>query len=264
MAQSPKPYTRNPHQKLNALLVMGGIIFTFLFYNFHIGYYIGVWSTASYLVAQAVHFQFLDSRIFGKRADGTQSLLLQILLFPYFVMLWSIMHTMWRSPVVAAYDEIVPGLFIGRRPQNFSQLPEGTHLVVDLTSEIAAAHDIRTHKQLTYRCIPVRDFGIPSTKFRPPFRLAAIEAARRLQLGERVYIHCYLGRGRSAMFVAAVLYLSGNAPTIDEAMNMIRKKRPCVHFMHETVEHLRELALGLSPLDLPKTAKPSRSDAASQ
>ena len=55
--------------------------------------------------------------------------------------------------------------------------------------------------------------------------------------GEKVYVHCALGRGRSPTMVAAYLIDQGLA--VDDAVELIRKARPIIELSPEQVEQLR-------------------------
>jgi protein-tyrosine phosphatase len=119
----------------------------------------------------------------------------------------------------AVWSEVRPGLWIGRRPLG-GEIPEAARLVIDLTCEFgelpAAIGDRR------YVNLPTLDAGTPDAA---QFRAAVREA---LGCEGGVYVHCALGHGRSALFVAALLMARGDADSVEDAEARIRAVRPAV------------------------------------
>ncbi|MBI4870420.1 MAG: dual specificity protein phosphatase family protein [Candidatus Riflebacteria bacterium] len=87
-----------------------------------------------------------------------------------------------------------------------------------------------------YRCIPLLDGTAPGPE-------ALLAGARwiqaRLELGP-VYVHCAMGHGRSALFVAAYLLLAGRAGTVEAALAELGRLRPGVHLHPDQSSCLRE------------------------
>nr|WP_278249825.1 dual specificity protein phosphatase family protein [Lysobacter enzymogenes] len=71
-------------------------------------------------------------------------------------------------------------------------------------------------------------------------RDAAAAIAQRQERGE-VLVCCALGYSRSAAAVAAWLLLSGRAPTVDEAVAILRRARPVIVLREPHLRALREL-----------------------
>lgn len=68
--------------------------------------------------------------------------------------------------------------------------------------------------------IPVDDFRAPDPFVAGRFWNAAADTARRIATGDRVFIHCGAGIGRTGMFAVAVLMASGYG--YDEALDEIK------------------------------------------
>jgi protein-tyrosine phosphatase len=158
--------------------------------------------------------------VYGKDARGRLSRWRGVALLPYLMLswvIWYVRRAIGREPVA---HEIAPGVWLGRRP--FArELPSGIECVVDLTSEFPG---VRTPPGVEYITFPTLDYGPPSEK---DLR-AAVE-----RIGDRrVYLHCAMGRGRSAALAAALLVRRGLAPNVYAAEEMIRRVRPCVHMTH--------------------------------
>jgi protein-tyrosine phosphatase len=110
-------------------------------------------------------------------------------------------------------------LYAGRRVLA-SELPPGVALVIDLTAEFPEPRGVRTGR--AYRSLPVLDAGLPDeAAFREAVKAAAACPGA-------VYVHCAQGRGRTGLFVAAVLLARGLATTSAEAVARVRACRPGV------------------------------------
>ena len=117
-------------------------------------------------------------------------------------------------------DEIVPGVLLGRRlaiGEDARFHASGARAVLDLTGEFIEPAFARS---TSYRCIPLLDLTAPtSDELR-----AGVEWLRSAP--RPVYVHCALGHGRSATFVAAWLLATGAASTPDDAIAQVRARRP--------------------------------------
>jgi hypothetical protein len=176
-----------------------------------------LWPAASFAVfasAYALH----RPRLLGKRPDGRLAGWAYLSLGPVFAVLAGVWHLQRRLRREAACHEIVPGLWLGRRPLR-GEIPPGVRLVVDLTAEFAAARGVIGERE--YVCLPTLDGLAPSR--------AEVEAVlARIEASGPVYVHCALGHGRSALVAAAVLLRRGVVGSIPEAERWIRARRPGV------------------------------------
>lgn len=123
----------------------------------------------------------------------------------------------------------------------------GTNQCCDVHArELAAAGyaadiDLEAHRHepppetSVYLRLPTVDGQAPS-----PAQLATGVAALRalIDQGQRVYVHCHNGHGRSPMLVVA--YFTTQGDTVDTALERIRTKRPEIHLnetQHAALEH---------------------------
>lgn len=155
--------------------------------------------------------------VYGKRPGGTMNPAAAMHIFPANLLMkvaWWISNRLSRSRPL---DEIVPGVFIGRRP---TAVPEGVVNVIDLAGEFAAHSTVRSLPG--YRSRPVLDRSIASD--------AEFVETVKLLIESRLptLVHCAQGHGRSAQVVAGVLIARGVATSAEEAVAMIREKRPRV------------------------------------
>ncbi len=162
----------------------------------------------------------LGPRVFGTRADGTLAPLNALVLFPYHVAAWLRLRLDALRAREDAWNEVAPGVFLGRRLTSAEELPPGTAAVVDLTAEFRAMPGIGGRD---YRAVPTLDTSAPAyDAFAEAARWAAAHAGP-------VYVHCAAGHGRSAALAAGILVLRGRAATVDEAEALLQRARPLVY-----------------------------------
>jgi hypothetical protein len=177
-----------------------------------------VWPATS-VTAVGLGYLALGPGVFGKRADGTLAPLPTLILFPYHVVAWLRLRLPGQKSR-AAWNEVAPGLFLGRRLKDASELPDGTRLVVDLTAEFRASPGIR--ERCTYRTLPTLDTMAPTVETARPL----VEEAANTD--GPVYVHCAAGHGRSAAIAAAIVLQRGLAPDAESAIRMLKTARPKV------------------------------------
>lgn len=176
-----------------------------------------VWPAISFLVVSSAYLG-LGAQVFGKQPDGRIAWWAYVLLGPYLLFAW----LLWRLIVVRfsrdeKSHEVVPGLWLGRRPRPID-LPPGIGLVVDLTCEFARS----TPSGVGYVSFPILDYSVPS-------RDSFLKLVERLA-GETspVLIHCAQGYGRTGTLAVALLIRQGRARDVDDALRIIRLARPGV------------------------------------
>lgn len=166
-------------------------------------------------------YAFIGPRAFLKQANGRLPVLSYLLFWPYHGLNWLSLRGFRCVAKENAFDEICEKLYLGCRlsPGDKHEIEKlGIRSVLDLTCEFSETPAMRG---VGYRCIPLLDTFAPSVE-----QLAdgADWLAERVAQGP-VYVHCALGHGRSATFVAAYLLVSGKAATPNEAVEMIRRIR---------------------------------------
>lgn len=177
-----------------------------------------LWPATSVFVV-GLGYLFFGPSVFGKRADGTLAPLPVALLFPYHVAAW--IRLRWnardgRPP----FDRVAPGIYLGRRLVDASQLPKDVRLVVDLTAEFRVTRGVNGHYR--YLVLPTLDTTVP------PYEAFARLVEETTAHEGAVYIHCAAGYGRSAAVAAAVLIARGLATDVDDAQAQLRAARPKV------------------------------------
>jgi protein-tyrosine phosphatase len=167
----------------------------------------------------ALGYVWLGPVVLGKQADGTLSWKHALLLMPYFgaaELAWYIVRVLGDED---PWHEVAPGLYLGRRVQHW-ELPARVGLVLDLTAEFVEPPELREGRR--YVSVPALDASTPSVQ-------ALADAVHAISSYQgNVYVHCAAGHGRSAMAMAVLLVARGMAHDIDDAVELMRAKRPRV------------------------------------
>jgi protein-tyrosine phosphatase len=177
--------------------------------------------------------------ILGKAPDGSLAWHRVAVLLPYFLLTWAVWHAQRILSRERCFDEVRPGLLLGRRPLA-RELPRDVACVVDLTAEFPVASGVRARGH--YLCVPVLDATAMEED-----TLAAL-VPELLAARAPLYIHCAQGHGRSAMVVAALLLARGEAQDAAHAEALVRHARPGARLhseqralLHRMAPRLREL-----------------------
>lgn len=179
-------------------------------------------------------YLWLGPGVFGKRRDGTIAPASLVLLFPYHVVAWLRLRLDALRAKEDAWNEVAPGLFLGRRLTSVDELPPGAAAVIDLTAEFRATPGIR--ERCEYRTLPTLDTRAPEyAAFVEITRWAAAHPGP-------VYVHCAAGHGRSAAVAAGVLVLRGEASDARAAEATLKKARPLVSLHRAQREVVDRLA----------------------
>ena len=93
-----------------------------------------------------------------------------------------------------------------------------------------------------YLWLPTIDHTSPTVE---QLQKAADFIAERIDAGEKVYIHCAAGVGRAPMTAAA--YLISQGYDLDEAMTLIRGRRPFVNQSSNQRTRLTQFAETIDP-----------------
>ena len=176
----------------------------------------GLLAVAASLILVGLAYLGLGPAVFGKRADGTLSPWSIVLLLPYLSYVWGVWRLLRLVRSVSAFDDLAPGIIIGRRLFPAEYPPDVEH-VLDLTCEFPEFSEVRRAKD--YQHFPILDGYVP--RLNDLLRLLG-ELDR---ITGTLYIHCAEGHGRTGLVAAAILLSRGVALDADQAVGMVRAKR---------------------------------------
>jgi protein-tyrosine phosphatase len=221
--------------KAGAILFLLGALQVYLAVTFGGGWWLLVWSAVALLVVGAAYMTASPRRL-GKRDDGTIRSTHVLALLPYFAVVWG---RWWLTRLLTrerAWDEVVPGLFLGRWPA-LEPLPESVQVVVDLAAELPRASTIGERRQ--YISLPTLDHEAPPAA-------AFVDIVRRLaETPAPAFVYCAFGHGRSAVMVAAILLQRGVVRDVPEALSLLQAARPGVRLSHTQRFLLQQLEVEL-------------------
>ena len=180
--------------------------------------WLAIWPAMSFGIV-GLGYLWVGPRVFGKRPDGTLTPINVVLLLPFLCYVWTVWHGLRHIKREAAFDELLPGVLIGRRLLDH-ELPNDVTHVVDLTSEF---HEPRRLRSLDgYQSFSTLDAtGVSVSRLREI--VAFINDA-----DSTVFIHCAEGHGRTGLFAAALILDRKITVTPDEAIVFVRNRRPGV------------------------------------
>lgn len=86
-----------------------------------------------------------------------------------------------------------------------------------------------------YLWLPVPDMHAPTPQ---QFAMGVSFIRTAVNAGRKIYVHCKNGHGRSPVMVAAYFVTTGMSA--DEAIDLIKEKRPEIHLQDEQLQALRQ------------------------
>lgn len=195
-----------------------GVVLVFLSRYLEGWAYLLLWPGNSCLLVGEAYGGF-GVKLFGKRPNGSLAWWSWVFLLPYLAFTWGIWKLKRQFSTEPLYNEVVPGLWVGRRVLG-EELPEGARVLVDVTCEFAEPSSALARCE--YRSLPTLNYSVPP-------REALVALVEDLAGRDGVYIHCAQGHGRSATVAAALLLRRGLAATAEEAIQMVVRVRPKTH-----------------------------------
>ncbi|MBD1582547.1 diacylglycerol kinase family protein [Pseudoalteromonas sp. S16_S37] len=172
-----------------------------------------LWLTASIACVTFAYATNYPS-LFRKSATGAIPHWVKVLFLPYLLATQLYNAFMRHNDSVPAIQEITPNLYLACRlfPTDVEALEaQGIKAILDVTAEFDGLNWSAEQEHLFYLNLPVLDHYSPSEAQ----LLHAINWVKaQHQLGNKVVIHCALGRGRSFFMLCA--YLLATEPTLSE------------------------------------------------
>jgi len=189
-----------------------------------------IWPVISIGLVAAAYFglgPIIFRKTNGRLPWSTRFVLGPCLLGQYFSLLYY--RRQCRS-----WDAITDRVWIGgklRGGEAREALQRGVTAVLDLSVEFSEA---KAFGETVYRNIPILDLTAPTSPQLEEMSKFIDQQSRR----GVVYVHCKIGYSRSAAAIAAYLIKSGRAHGPEEAIDIIRRKRPSIVIRAEIVSAL--------------------------
>jgi predicted protein tyrosine phosphatase len=196
-----------------------------------------IWPAASLLLAISAYCG-LGPGIYRK-VDGRIPWPARLLMAPLLV--GQYLSLVFYRRQCRAWDEALPGLWIGRQLSNAeARLAKsaGVTAVLDLTSEFSETAEFRS---LRYFNVAILDLTSP-TEDQIDRAIAFIGDHRR---SGTVYVHCKVGYSRTAAIVGAYLIASGHCETAETVVSLLRECRPTIVIRPEAMVSLAASELRL-------------------
>jgi membrane-associated phospholipid phosphatase len=229
------PFTPNP--RIAAYYALGAGAFLAPALLIRSGALVLLWPAAS-LTLMAISYLYLGPGIFRKR-DGRLPLGTRLLLWP--VLLGQYLSLLYYSRRSRPWDELSPGLWIGRRlsgREATTALSGGVRAIVDLTGEFSENRPFRgvggRGEEFAYLNIPVLDLTAPT----PDQIDRAVDFIQMHRSRGITYLHCKLGYSRTAAVAGAYLISSDAAGSVDDAVRLLRQARPGIIIRPEALAAL--------------------------
>lgn len=186
--------------------------------------------------ATGLAYVFNSPRFWLKRSNGKIHPASFLVLAPMHILNWLSLWLAIRLQKEAAFHEIKPGLWLGRRliagEAEFFRPNQAA--VVDMTSEFSENSGLLNHP---YLCLPTLDRTAPDAK-------QLKTAIAFIFLHHKVFVHCAVGHGRSATVVAAWLLRQDRTLNVETAVQQIKAIRPGVNLNSDQVAVLGKIKNG--------------------
>lgn len=177
----------------------------------------------------------------GAVLKGAKHWWLQPVFFPFRVVSWLVFAATRKTRREEVLCEVIPGVFLGPRlfPGERALLDaKGIRYIVDVTSEMPTAKVFSEAPFERYAAPLLDRVVVPDDELDRAVAWVLDKRAR----GERVFIHCAFGRGRSAQVACAAVIATGEAKTAEESLAIVLRARPSVRLRPEAMDGLRRFA----------------------
>ena len=223
-----------PNRRVGFYYLTGGIATVALVVFFWPWGAFVIWPAMSLGIMAAAYFHF-GPGVFRKRS-GRLAWTTWWTLAP--VLLGQEISRLYYRRQCRAWDELTPQVWIGgvlNHGEAIALIRNGVTAVLDLTAEFSEPAPLRA---VNYKNIPILDLTAPT-----PAELEEMVSfiERESQTGI-VYVHCKIGYSRTAAVAAAYLIRAGLASLASEAIDELRRVRPCIMMRPEVLDALHQFA----------------------
>lgn len=230
-----------------------GILAIFLTALFHASLFaiLFTWIALSFLCVSLAYYTN-NPTIFRKQTDGRIPFFVTLFFIPFFAIIHIYNKLARNFDGVPSIQRVGENLFIGDRltPNDIPTLiDKNIKAVLDVTAEFESLDWTLSSEKISYQNIPILDHLIPRDK---ELYQAVIWIKNQQHHKGPVLIHCALGRGRSALVVAAYLLSKSGHTEISNTLNELKKIRRTVNLNKSQLKLLEKIIQEKLLYSLPK------------
>lgn len=199
------------------------------------------WTFIALAMVASAYYLNLAS-LFRKRQGGQIPGYIRWLLIPFLLGLRVYNAIARGRDDMPAWHPVDDKLYVGRRlfGSDIEQLKQqGITAILDVTAEFDALDWSSENAEISYLNIPVLDHKAPSEQ---QIHQAIQWIQQQHQQGNKVLVHCALGRGRSVFMVAAYLLARTKAGDVDSVLDQIQQRRRVARLNRLQLEQLKHFA----------------------
>lgn len=189
-------------------------------------------------------YGFAYPSLFRKRHDGHIPFYIRWIFFPF--LLGAQIYNQWQRAhdQVPHVQKITEHIYLAARllPRDVETLDaHGINAILDVTAEFDGLDWSASSRDFDYLNVPVLDH-MPPTQAQLNQAINFIEQHK--QKGQKVVVHCALGRGRSVYMVAAYLLTQDDTLSVVDAMQKINAIRSTARLNKHQLSTLKRIKQG--------------------
>lgn len=145
------------------------------------------------------------------------------------------------GPVTFEYNQIANNIFIGTNMCCQTHFDEKL-IKIGITADISLEKEHLDNPQGVdyFLWLPVTDHTAPQ---QDQLKLGVTTITQLVALNKKIYIHCKNGHGRAPTLTAA--YFISTGKSVEEAITLIKEKRPSIHLDDVQIQSLEKFAQSL-------------------
>lgn len=186
------------------------------------------WTALCFFCVSLAYF-FNNPSIFRKKIDGRIPFFVKVFFIPFLVIIHTYNKFARAFDGVPSIQSVEENLFIGDRLTSSDvqvMADKNIKAVLDVTAEFESLDWTLTNEKISYHNIPILDHSIPPDK---ELYKAVIWIKNQQRANGAVLVNCALGRGRSALVIAAYLLSQSDQKEISGTLRELKRTRSTVN-----------------------------------
>ena len=203
-----------------------------------------LWWCCFSLMAVSIAYLIRYPELFRKREDGSIPIYVRWVFIPFLLGTGAYNHWARKTDKVPPIQQVDENLFLACRlsGDDVDTMNEhGINAILDVTAEFDGLDWTAYQNEFHYLNIPVLDHTSPTTE---QLNTAINWIEQHIKDGNKVVVHCALGRGRSVLVVAAYLLARDTTLSIVDAMNKIQSVRQTARLNKRQMNSLTKIKQG--------------------